>query len=182
VRVDGDIIEGEGSKTFYAELVWLPSLGSYRGIAQAWSPSPEPEPKSIDEFIASINAIADDETETFEGLILDAAEGIDGVSKDLPLAYSAVFSLFERFPQEDFGNPGVLVFLLEKRGEYKRELNRSLSRKPSIPAVTLVGRLLRGDLTGDERAAWIASLREVASSNAADIEVRELARELFEFH
>lgn len=180
VRVDGDFTTDEGSKTFYAEFVWLPSLGAYRGKAEIRDSIPEPSPKSIDQFIAAIDAIQDEGEVTFEGQVFQATEGVDESSEGLPVSYASVFALFERFPGEDFGNPGPLVHMLEARGGYENELAISLARKPSIPAVTLVNRILNGELPNVDRAHWISVLHDVATSDTAEADVKDLAQELLE--
>ncbi|QDV81028.1 hypothetical protein [Botrimarina mediterranea] len=180
VRVDGDFTTDEGSKTFYAEFVWLSSLGAYRGKAEVRDKIPEPSPKSIDQFISAIDAIQDEDESTFEGQVFEATEGVDETSEDLPLSYASVFALFERFPGEDFGNPGPLVHMLEGRGGYENELANSLERKPSVPAVTLVNRILNGELPNVDRAHWMTALHDAATSDTAVAEVKDLAQELLE--
>ena len=181
VRIDGALKTTEGVKIYYVELVWLPSSNSYRGNASVWDTPPEPEPKSIDQFIAALNGIVNEDEIIFSAQAYNAAEGVDENSEDLPRAFPAMFSLFERFLDEDFGNPGILVHMMEARGGYEDELVKSLQRKPSIPAVTLVNRLLNSSLPQADRERWMHVLSKVANSDTADEAAKDYAREFLEY-
>jgi len=181
VRIDGELTVPEGDKTYYVEMVWLPSSGTYRGTARAWDTPPEPRPKSVDQFIAALDAIVDEQELIFEGQAWEAAQGVDERATDLTGAFPAVFRLFERFPDEDFGCPGPLVHLMVARGGYKDLLLASITRAPSITVVTMVNRLLNSQLPRAERSLWIQALRNAAHSPTAIEDVKSCARDLLEY-
>ncbi len=176
IRLDGKFTDAHGDKAFYLELVWLPRFRSYRGDVNVWNSLPPPAPKSVAQFIAALAAITEDDDEmVFEGQVYDAVGGVDQAVADIDRAFPAIFDLFERFPEGDFGNPGPLVHLLEARGGYHDLLADSLHRHPSIPAVTMVNRLLNSPLPTDERTRWLNTLQAVSSSSA-NADVRDHAQ------
>jgi hypothetical protein len=181
VRIDGDLRDAGGDKTYYLELVWLPRFDSYRGNANVRDSIPLPEPKTVDQFIADLDAIENDDEIIFEGQVYQAAEGVDESDPNLQKAFPAIFRLFERFPEEDFGAPGILVHLMETRGGYDSLLTASLKRIPSIPAVTMVNRILNSPLTADQRGEWLQVLQAVAESDSCVPEVRDCADEFLNY-
>ncbi len=176
IRIDGQLSDSSGNKTYYLELVWLPRLQSFRGNAKVYNTIPAPKPKSIEQFIAALDAIADDDELEFEGQVYAVVEGLDESDENLKCAFTAIFDLFERLPEEDFGTPGALVHLLEARGGYKDLLKDSIHRRPSIPTVTMVNRLLNSSLTTDERDGWLDSLLEIVGSSSSADSVKDLAK------
>lgn len=181
VRIDGDLRDAGGDKTYYLELVWLPRSSSYRGNANVRDSIPRPESKTVDQFIAALDAIENDNEIIFEGQVYQAAEGVDEADPNLQQAFPAIFRLFERFPEEDFGAPGILVHLMEARGGYDSLLTASLQRLPSIPAVTMVNRILNSPLSTDQRGEWLQLLQAVADSDSCVAEVREYAEEFLNY-
>ena len=184
MRVDGTLRDAAGDKTFYLELVWLPRFGSFRGRATLNEAVPEPTPKTTEQFIAALDSIVDEEKIIFKGQVYDAFAGFNESAPDAVRAYAAIFRLFERFPQEDFGNPGSLVHFMESHGGYECLLENSILREPSIPAVVMVNRLLLGnpDLSDVTRIKWLNLLRDIITSNLSGKEVRALASELLDCH
>lgn len=178
VRVDGEFrTREERPQTYYIEVVWLPSSNSYRGQASVHNTPPEIEPKSVDQFIAALDAIIDEKTMILAGQAFQAVNGVDLKAKDLSRAYPGIFSLFERFPDETFDSPETLISLMVEVGGYEEELIKSLQRVPNLPGVTLVSHLLQSAPATGERQRWISLLREVADSSSAHESVKKLARE-----
>lgn len=164
IRIDGKFRTSRGPMTYFVELVWLPRANMFRGHVSVYETPPEPEPKSVDQFIAALNAIVAEHDLILYGQAHLAAEGVDEKAVDLPRAYPAVFALFERFPEEDFGAPGVLVHMLEARGGFDAALRASLLRRPSIPAVTLAQRRMHAMRLQGEKETWLELLKIVAAN------------------
>jgi hypothetical protein len=181
VRIDGDLRDAGGDKTYYLELVWLPRSNSYRGNANVRDSIPPPEPKTVDQFIAALDAIQNDEEIIFEGQVYQAAAGVDEADPNLHQAFPAFFRLFERFPEEDFGAPGILVHLMEARDGYDGLLTESLKRIPSLPTVTMVNRILNSPLTADQRGEWLRILQAVSDSDSCVAAVRDYAEEFLNY-
>jgi len=98
-----------------------------------------------------------------------------------PEAIAAVFRFFERHPAADHGIPGPLVLLLEtQRGRYERELKASVARAPVPMTLSMVNRILNGEIEEQSFAEWMALLSDVAR-NAINPSVRQLASEYLEF-
>lgn len=179
IRVDGEFRTRDGnSRTYYIEVVWLPASNSYRGQARVYNTPPEIEPKSVDQFIAALDSIIEEETMILAGQAFQAASGVDLKAKDLSCAYPAIFRLFERFQDEYFDSPEALMSLLVDGGGYEKELIKSLQRAPSLPGVTLVSYLMQAATSANERQRWLSILREVGDSTSAPTSVKELAFEL----
>lgn len=178
IRVDGELSTTEADKTFYVELVWLPTFQTYRhggsGISQK---PPEIQPKSIGEFISALDAITGEEDLLLSAQAFLAGEGVDENDPDLPHAFPAIFALFERFPDESFDSPGMLISLMEDYGDYQEALGQSLARRPSLAGITLLERLLYTSLPPDEKGHWLRTLAEISQAVKAPGIVRELASE-----
>ena len=87
----------------------------------------------------------------------------------------------EDHPELDYGSPGALVFYAEKflgRG-YELRLEQSLRRKPSIPTVMMLNRLLNGT-SGEDHRAYLVLLRSVPSHPEATPDTRRLAGHCFQ--
>jgi hypothetical protein len=139
---------------------------------------PKPQDKTVDDFIAALDAIRDESQTIFVGQVFNAMEGLDENDAEISRAYPAIFRLFERFPEEDFGNPGHLVHLLVMRRGHESLLAESLRRTPSIPALELAYELAINSPTPSERASWLEEVRRIAACVAAPQPVREHAKGL----
>jgi hypothetical protein len=79
-------------------------------------------------------------------------------------AIPELFSVFERFPEED--GAGVIwsvLHALETLPDYETELVRSLARKPSEFGVLMVSRLLNAGTRQVRGVSLVELLRELAS-------------------
>jgi hypothetical protein len=175
VRIDGSLNAGGCDKTYYIEVVWLPTSSSYRGVASVRDTLPTPEPKSIEQFIADLDAIVGEEEVILEGQIFQALEGIDEASEGLHRAYPAIFRLLERFPEEESGMHNHLIDILEQGGRYEGQLLESIRRVPSIPAVQAAYGLLRTASTEDMRSEWLKEIQRIASTSGTSQWVADTA-------
>ena len=94
------------------------------------------------------------------------------------LQIPALFSVLERFPEED--GAGVLwsvVHGLESLPDYEPELVRSVQRQPSELAVTMIGRLLNGGISKVGATDLVSLLQSVAAHAEVPARVREIARD-----
>lgn len=178
VRIDGEFKTRTGNtQSYYIEIVRLPSSNSYRSKASFRDTLPEIEPKSVDQFIAALDAIVEEKTMILSGQAFQAVLGVDSKAKELPRAFPAIFRLFERFPDEYFDSPETLMSLMVEVGGYEEELIKSLQRVPSLPGVALVSHLLQSAPSAGERQQWISLLQDVSESSPAHASVKKMARE-----
>jgi len=179
-RIDGQLKTWSGEKNFYVELVWMPTYQSFRGEASVRDKLPEPEEKSIDGFIAALDAITEENDIILAARAYYAADGVDLESSELRRAFPAFFALFERFPYEDFEGPELLLNLLAEHGGYEGMLIESLTRTPSVAAVNLVEKLFYRSDPPEDPDFWIAALENIVQSEDVIEEVRENARRVLE--
>ena len=84
-----------------------------------------------------------------------------------------LFGLLERFPEDDGeGVPWSVVHGLESLPDYEPELVRSVQRRPSELAITMVGRLLNSGMSQVTGVALTDLLRSVASDPGVPAPVR----------
>jgi hypothetical protein len=178
IRLDGSALSDSQSLTFYAEIVWIPSSKTFRGNVSVRQTRPMPPEKTVDDFIATLDGIRDECETIFVGQVFNAMEGLDENDALISHAYPAIFRLFERFPEEDFGNPGHLVHLMLMRRGHESLLAESLRRAPSIPALELAYELAINSPTPSEQASWLEEVRRVAACKATLKLVREHAESL----
>lgn len=182
LMVNGSFTAGGKACHFEGEMVWCPRPRMYRGVVNVRTSLSPPVPKTVYEFIDAIERIDPAKEITFlRYLIYDAAVGFDEDTEGFDLAVPAIFRLFERYPHENYGVPGVLTTMLEAHGGYEEPLRASLRRQPSTPALVVAARILNSDpLPPEERRAWIRDIEEVIGHPDASDEERTLAREILE--
>lgn len=180
VRMDGSFATESQSLAFYAEMVWLPLSNTFRGNVSVSEAMPTPPKKTVGEFIEALDNIRDESEAIFVGQVFNAMEGLDENDAGIAKSYPAIFRLFERLPEEDFGNPGHLVHLILARRRHESLLAKSLRRVPSIPALELAYELATGLQTPSKRARWIKEIRRVAACADVSLMVRERARGLLQ--
>ncbi len=95
---------------------------------------------------------------------------------------SAILSLFERFPHEDFGMPGPLAHVAERfyRKGYEDELFVSLRRLPTSLTIWLANRIVNAKDVNSSR--FLALLMQVAERSDLDADLREEARNFVAIH
>jgi hypothetical protein len=178
VRIDGEFKEDGGSKAFYAQLVWLPSSGSFRGSVSIRVPLPPAAPKSIEQFISALDAIVDENEVILEGQIFLAVRGIDETSEEIPKASPAIIRLFERFPNDDSSMHWFLMDLLEKDSSHEALLLESVRRKPSVPALRAIQGVLYGATSEGDRSRWLNELKRVAGAEGVPQTIAAFAENL----
>lgn len=89
---------------------------------------------------------------------------------------SAILSLFERFPHEDFGMPGPLAHVAERfyRKGYEEELLVSLRRLPTSLTIWLANRIVNAKDANSQR--FLELLKQIAEHSNLDANLREEAR------
>lgn len=89
---------------------------------------------------------------------------------------SAILSLFERFPHEDFGMPGPLAHVAERfyRKGYEEELLVSLQRLPTSLTIWLANRIVNAKDANSQR--FLELLKQIAERSDLDANLREEAR------
>jgi hypothetical protein len=181
IRIDGVVTVDNVLKIYYLELVWMPTYSSYRGQAIVWDSPPPIKPKTVNKFIAELECIVDSQDDNLEGQTYDAVSGLDDKNLDITDAFQKIFDLFEKFPDGDFGAPGPLVHLLETNDAYLSLLMASIARKPSLPAVLMINRILNSDLSLIDRNNWIYSLESIVKSSVASECVQSEAAHFLEY-
>ncbi|MCA0895128.1 hypothetical protein [Microbulbifer agarilyticus] len=95
-------------------------------------------------------------------------------------AVPAIFRFFEAHSDKDLGSPGPLVHFLEEENDYLRELERSVSRKPTDLTVWMINRVINGAEPKD-RKHWLTILDKVVKHPKTDTRARESAKEFIEY-
>jgi hypothetical protein len=139
---------------------------------------------TADEMIRSLDAFVPD-----ENLIVHTVEMYDILRgfNELPAdertrVVPAIFGVLERYPEEDFGNPGPLVHAIETlpTERYEARLLESVRRRPGHLNVWMVHRIL--NVSEPERQnALTAVLRGVLSNPNATDEARESVEEFLAY-
>ena len=93
-----------------------------------------------------------------------------------------ILSLFERFPNEDFGMPGPLAHAAEHfyRKGYEDELAVSLTRSPTSLTIWLANRIVNAKDANFQR--FLKLLKQIAERSDLDETLTEDARSFFELH
>lgn len=180
VRIDGSFKTDGSDKDFYIEMVWMPSLKSYRGTASISDSEPEPPPKTVGQFIKELDRIVDEKDVIIEGQIFDALGGVDTESKGIKMAYAAMFRLFERFPEADTSMHGHLVQIFEEQGIDGKLLLDSINRAPSVTAIQLVHSLINFGISDQPQSRWLGTLYDVTKRSDVSEPVIEAANEIIE--
>jgi hypothetical protein len=95
-------------------------------------------------------------------------------------AIPAMFSLLERFPRAELGNPGPLVHALETIVGYQSFLQESLAKQPVDLTVWMVNRILNATSDRSARGRWLEALRRVLRHPGATESARQSARDFIE--
>jgi hypothetical protein len=97
---------------------------------------------------------------------------------------TVILKFIEEFPAFDFGAPGPLAHYIEKfhRRGYEAELLASLARRPTVPTVSLLNRLINGTKQEEEQERYIEALRQVETHSLSDAEIKRLAAHYMEIH
>jgi hypothetical protein len=178
VRIDGSFSGESQTLAFYTEVVWLPSSKTFRGNVNVTETQPEPPRKTVSQFIKELDCIRDEQEIIFVGQVLNAVEGLDENDADIPRSYPAIFRLFERLPEEDFGNPGFLIHLILSHRGHETLLAKSIRLVPSIPTLYLAYELAVNAQSQAKRTRWIKVVQRVASCDDVSAIVREYAQGL----
>lgn len=119
------------------------------------------EIKSSDDFVAQSQSLA---------------EEWDGD----PQAFSAIdpiLQFMETNPRLDYGTPGPLVHFVERfygRG-YEAKLIDSINRRPTLPTVWMLNRIINGTRQPEERGPLISILEDVIQNPSTDPAAQRLA-------
>jgi hypothetical protein len=128
-----------------------------------------------DTFIAGLSNVTPDDTLVSQLYLL--VESIKD-EKDISSVFPAVFHLFERFPDADFGTPGPLVHLLERHyPAYSEELKSSLKRFPTSHTLWMLNRILNSSLSSELRSEFLSLMAASVHHPRASIPTREQAEE-----
>jgi hypothetical protein len=180
VRIDGSFKTDRSDKDFYIEMVWMPSLKSYRGTASISDSEPEPPPKTVGQLIKELDRIINEKDVIIEGQIFNALEGVDTEAKGIKKAYAAIFRLFERFPEADTSMHGHLVQILEEQGIDEKLLLDSINRTPSVTAIQLVHSLIHFGISDQAQSRWLEILLGLTKRSDVSEPVIEAANEIIE--
>src|SRR5262249_10173100 len=88
-----------------------------------------------------------------------------------------VLQFIEQHPTIDFGMPGPLVHFVEKfRGRgFEEKLMESVERKPTLPTVWMLNRVLNGTFAGPAKRRLHEVMERVRDNQAADQNTVKLA-------
>jgi hypothetical protein len=95
----------------------------------------------------------------------------------------ALFGVFERHPTHDgFGVFWTILHGIESVSAYEPHLLSSLRRRPSLFAVYMVNRILNAGDPDVGGVSWISALRDIASREDVEREVRDAAHKILQRH
>jgi hypothetical protein len=94
----------------------------------------------------------------------------------------AILSLFEKFPNEDFGMPGPLAHVAERfyRRGYEDELAVSLRRSPTSLTIWLANRIVNANDSNSSR--FLELLMQISERSDLDATLTEEARNFVALH
>lgn len=97
-------------------------------------------------------------------------------------AVDVILRFIEENPTLDFGPPGPLLHYIEKfyRRGYEAQLLASLGRRPTVPTISLLNRLVNGTNESMERGRLIQALRSTETHPLSQIDVKRLAAQYLE--
>jgi len=131
------------------------------------------------ELVSALLAFGGQETgdlNALDGLITEAVSQPPGHDLD-----RALFSIFERFPEEDgHGVYWSIIHGLERRGGYEESLLASVRRSPSPFALLMLNRLCNAGQMECAGVRIVPLLEEVASSSDVAPAARQEAMEFLE--
>lgn len=133
--------------------------------------------RSIDKIIADLN----DYVPSYDWLILGELTREVLETGEAEKAVDAMFSIIEKYPDEDLGNPGPLVHTLEKCQGYESHLIASVQRQPTRYNVMMVNRILNDDISLNYRKSLLALLACVLNHPRADESAKESALNFIEW-
>lgn len=95
---------------------------------------------------------------------------------------TGILEFIEEHPNFDFGSPGPLAHFIERfhRQGYETALLASIKRRPTVPTLLLLNRLINGTMRESERRVQIDALRQSQSHPFSDGEVKRLAAHYLE--
>jgi hypothetical protein len=122
---------------------------------------------NTDDLVAKLKKIINEETLDIDRLH-ELCQSIEESSDGLRAA-RGLFEVLEKFPDEDFSNPGPVVHTLESffRHGYEALLVESLRRKPTFQTVWMLNRLINGT-DGAERKEYVRLMSDISQSPTDD--------------
>ena len=122
--------------------------------------------RPISEIIAAFKEF------TLEGNYLSALSQLTDellTTNNPELGLDAMFSLLERYPDEEIGSPGPLIHAIEKCKGDEIKLCASIRRRPSTLAIWALYRLIEKD----PQPLFIDVLKEAENNQEASEQIRE---------
>ena len=92
---------------------------------------------NITQFCNALDSLNPEKSDGLISDLYDLVDLLEGVNK-ISLIYDPVFRFFEKYPDADIGNPGLLVHLLERHyPDYVPTLIASVERIPTYNSVAM---------------------------------------------
>jgi len=134
---------------------------------------------NIEKFKKELITISEKQPENYIGDLYDAVELVED-ELDISSAYKDVFEFFSLNRDEDLGNPGPLVHLLEKHYPmYVTELINVLKTDPTYYTIFMLNRFLSLKELGEKRYnEYLSILKNISTEPSIDDDVAQLAKEL----
>lgn len=132
---------------------------------------------TIAEIVAALDATEDPEQEWAK--LASLASEIEGHPEGVR-ALPAVFALYERYPDSDFGIPGPLAHAIERYygQEYMHLLLESLRRRPTEQTLFLAERVL--NVRDEFHPMVLSAVRSIAASPMVEALLRDEASRIAE--
>ena len=109
------------------------------------------------------------------GIILEKIENSDGIVRPL-------IEIIQENPEFDFGNPGEIVFFLEKYDEekYDKILVESLMKKLTEHTIFMMNRIING-ASDEKKSEYIELYMKILCGNRINNDLKNIINEFLEF-
>ena len=136
---------------------------------------------NFEQFCTALGDLQPNNSDHLVADLYDIVELLDN-EKELSSIYEPVFNFFEAYPEEDVGNPGPLVHLIERNHpEHIPRLVRSIKQKPTYMSVIMLSRVLNSKLSQEDRSHYLSLIKAASESDLADEITKENAKEVYDF-
>jgi hypothetical protein len=133
----------------------------------------------IEKYIKEIKeSIIKNEFNEKIGIILDKIDKVENSHYSV----KPLIKIIQENPEFDFGNPGEIVFFLEKYDEekYDRILVESVMEKPTEHTIFMMNRIINGALE-EKKSEYIELYMKILCDNRINDELKKIIKEFLEF-
>jgi len=136
---------------------------------------------NLEQFCSALGDLQPNNSDHLVADLYDIVELLDN-EKNISSIYEPVFNFLETYPEEDVGNPGPLVHLIERNNpEHIPRLVHSIKQKPTYMCVIMLSRVLNSNLSQEDYSHYLSLIKTVSESDSVDEIIKENAKEVYDF-